>query len=165
MLFAKQAVLIPLLLVLAACASGPKYAKEKMSGQACISDDTSYANTALTPTQGSLRFQEVDDVQINGTDEPVCLAPGMHKFKIAVRTDFRKVNGFASLELKPDVSYWLRAKLTGSYGFGNAFNFQLIDVTDDKRVTVAEFSLDAEAQTFDFVYLPGRVPSLLVLPK
>lgn len=165
MLFARRTIPMALLLILTACASGPKYAKEKLPGQACISDDASYANRALTPTQGVLSFKEVDGVPIQGSEIPVCLAPGKHKFKLTVETDFRKLDGFADLELKPDMSYWLRAKLTGSFGLGNAFDFQLIDVTDDKRVTVAEFSIAAEAQTFNFIYLPGRVPSLLILPK
>lgn len=165
MQFFKQATLISVLLMLTACASSPKYAKEKLLGQTCISDDASYANRALSPTQGVVRFKEVDGVPIKEADAPVCLSPGKHKFRLTVNTDFRKLDGYADLELQSDVSYWLRAKLTGSFGFGNSFNFQLIDVTEDKRLTVAEFSIPAEAQTFDFIYVPGGVPSILILPK
>jgi hypothetical protein len=160
-----RTILVALLLTLTACASGPKQAKDKQPGQACVSDDASYANQAFTPTQGVLTFKEVDGVPIKGSETPVCLAPGKHKFKLAVSTDFRKLDGLAELELKPDASYWLRAKLNGSYGFGYAFDFQLLDVTADKRTTVAEFSIPAEAKTFDFIYVPGAVTPVLILPK
>lgn len=165
MSLATRTILIARLLTLTACASGPKQARDKQPGQACISDDARYANQAFTPTQGVLSFKEVDGVPIKGADASVCLAPGKHKFRLTVSTDFRKLDGFAELELKPDVSYWLRAKLNGSYGFGYAFDFQLLDVTDDKQITVAEFSIPAEAKTFDVIYVPGSVTPVLIHPQ
>lgn len=157
-------VLIALFLTLTGCASGPRQTEKRLPGQACIDDDASYANRGFTPTQGSLSFQAINDTPIR--DLPLCLAPGKHKIKLNVQTDFRKMDGVVELELKPDVSYWLRAKLNGSFGFGNAFDFQLLDVTDNKRVVVSEFSVPAEVQTFEFVYLPGgAVPILLIRQK
>jgi hypothetical protein len=158
-----RVALIALLFSLAACATGPRQTEKKSPGQACIDDDASYANRGFTPTQGSLSFQAVDGIPIK--DMPLCLSPGKHKIKLNVQTDFRKMDGVVELELKPDVSYWLRAKLNGSFGFGSAFDFQLFDVTDNKRVIVSEFSVPAEAQTFDFIYMPGAVVPVLILQK
>jgi hypothetical protein len=155
--------LIALFLTLTGCASGPRQTDKKLPGQACIDDDASYANRGFTPTQGSLSFQAVNDTPIKGT--PLCLAPGRHKIKLNVQTDFRKMDGVVELDLKSDVSYWLRAKLNGSFGFGNAFDFQLIDVTDNKRVIVSEFSVPAEVQIFEFIYIPGGVVPVLIRQK
>jgi hypothetical protein len=42
------------------------------------------------------------------------------------------------------------------------FDFQLIDVTADRRNVVAEFSLKAVAMNYDFIFVPGRTP--LIIP-
>lgn len=155
--------MIAVLLTLAGCASSPRQAEKKLPGQACIDDDASYVNRGFTPTQGSLSFQAVNDMPVKGT--PLCLAPGRHKIKLNVQTDFRRMDGVVELDLKPDTSYWLRAKLNGSFGFGNAFDFQLLDVTDNKRVLVSEFSVPAEVQTFEFIYIPGGIVPVLIRQK
>lgn len=152
--------LVALTLVFSGCATGPRQADQRLPGQSCIDDDASYANRGFTPTQGSLSFQAVNDTPIKGT--PLCVSPGRHKIKLNVQTDFRKMDGVVELDLKPDTSYWLRAKLNGSFGFGNAFDFQLIDVTDNKRAIVSEFSVPAEVQTFEFIYIPGGVVPVLI---
>lgn len=160
-------ILITAALALTGCASGPKLAKDRPPGQACISDDANSANTAFTPTQSFLRFEEVDGTPIKQSerDGPLCLTPGKHKFKLTASTDMRKLDGVVELDLKPDASYWLRAKLEGSWGFGNAFNFQLLDVTKEAHVVVTEFSIPAEAKRFDFVYIPGGAVPVLILPR
>lgn len=158
-------ILITAALALAGCASGPKLAKYVPVGQACISDDANTANIAFTPTQSFLRFEEVDGVPAQRSDAPLCLTPGKHKFKLTASTDFRKLDGVVDLDLKPDASYWLRAKLEGSWGFGGAFNFQLLDVTKETHVVVTEFSIPAEVKRFDFIYVPGGAVPVLILPN
>jgi hypothetical protein len=158
-----RTLLIVLTLILTGCASGPKYAKDRPPGQACISDDASFANNVMSPTQSVLNIQEVNGSPIKKEDIPVCLVPGKHKFKLYAWTDLRKMNGDVELELKPDVSYWLRAKLSGSWGFGDTFLFQLLDVSNEKQEVVAEFSVPASARSFEFIYVPGGTP--LVIPR
>ncbi len=161
----RKILLVALLIALVGCASGPKYAKNRLPGQACIDDDASYANKGFTPTQGSLSIQAVDGSAVGSNDMPICLTPGKHKFKINVQTDFRKTDGSIEFDLKANSSYWLRAKLEGSFGFGGAFEFQLIDITDNKREIATEVALPAEAQSFQFILLPGGVVPVLILPK
>lgn len=165
MSYLQKILVATLLVMLAACASGPKYAKSRLPGQACIDDDSSHANMSFTPTQGSMSIQAVDGTPVGSNDMPVCLAPGKHKFKVNVRTDFRKASGDIELDLKANSSYWLRARLEGSFGFGGAFEFQLIDATENKRDIVTTMALPAEAQTFQFLYLPGGAVPVLILPK
>lgn len=81
--------------------------------------------------------------------------------KVQAWTDLRKTEELIEVELAPNLSYWLRGKLNDS-SFSNAFDFQLIDVTDNKRNVIAEFSLKAVPRTFDFLFIPGKVP--LVIP-
>ncbi|WP_421956068.1 hypothetical protein [Polaromonas sp.] len=157
--------LAALLVTLGACASGPKLAQNRLPGQACIDDDASYANRGFTPTQGSMAIRAVDGSPVGSSGMPVCMSPGKHKFTVNVQTDFRKADGTIELDLKADASYWLRAKLQGAWGFGGAFEFQLIEVTDNKRDVVTELALPAEAQSFQFIYLPGGVVPVLILAK
>jgi hypothetical protein len=160
-----QIILFTTVLSLVGCASGPKPVKDRLASQACISDDANSANTAFTPTQSFLRFEEVDGVPVNRSDAPLCLTAGKHNFKLTADTDFRKLNGTVELDLKPDMSYWLRAKIEGSWGFGGAFDFKLLDVTSDEHVIVAEFSVPAEVKEFQFIYIPGGAVPVIILPK
>lgn len=142
----------------AGCASGPQYAKEMRSDQACISDDYSIWNDLTSPTQGMLRFIEIDGAPLKSGDRPVCVSAGKHKFKTTVTTDFRSNEGVIELDLKPNTTYWLRAKLNGSWGFGNAFDFQLLDVTDKKQDVVYTFSVDAKTRSFEMFISPNGTP-------
>lgn len=165
MLKSTQVFLIAIVLALAGCATGPKLIKDRSVGQACISDDAFYTNKGFTPTQSYLQFVEVNGVAVNPSDEPICLPPGKHRVKLFALTDFRKVEGLIDLDLEAEKSYWLRGKLQGSWGFGSAFDFQLLDVTNDKHVITTAFTLPAEAVRFEFIYIPGGVVPLLIIPK
>jgi hypothetical protein len=136
-----QIVLLFTVLSLAGCASGLKPVKDRIAGQACISDDANPANTSFSPTQSYLKFREIDGFWVNLNNEPLCVKAGKHTFKLTAETDFREVVAIVELDLKPDTSYWLRAKLEGSWGFGRAFDFQLLDVTNDEHVIVKKFSV------------------------
>jgi hypothetical protein len=138
------------------CTSAPKYAKERLPGQSCIDADSSPANASFSPTQAVVRIQEIDGVQ-NKSDGAICVAAGRHRIKIEAWTDFRKTAEIIELDLSPDLSYWLRGKLSDG-SWAGAFDFQLLDVTGDKRNVVGEFSLKAAAKSFDFLFIPGRVP-------
>lgn len=151
--------------LLTACASSPKVTKTRVAGMACISDDTSYANTALSPTQASLRFIEVNDQPIVDNNAPVCVAAGRHIFKLDVFTDFRQMAGKVELDLKADTDYWLRAKLNGKYGFGSAFDFTLHDLGQQPHGTAMAFSVPAEARNFKVMVIPGANPSVLLIPQ
>ncbi len=148
------------LVAMVGCASVPKYAKERLSGQACIDADSSTANASFTPTQAVVTILEIDGLQ-NKSDGPTCIVAGKHRFKVEAWTDFRKTAEIIELELSPDLSYWFRGKLNDG-SFARAFDFQLIDVTGDKRNIVAEFSLKAAPREFEFLFIPGRTP--LVIP-
>lgn len=117
------------------------------------------------PTHRSRQLKGSTIMEVDGVpqtaDSPVCVEPGRHKFKVNAWTDFRKTAEIIELELSPNLSYWLRGKLNdGSFSY--LFDFQLIDVTADRRNVVAEFSLKAVAMNYDFIVVPGRTP--LIIP-
>lgn len=116
----------------------------------------------FSATQGTLSFKAVNGEPIRDSAAPVCVPAGKHVFNIRVETDFRKMDGNVELELKPDRSYWLRAKLTGRFGFGGDFDFTLMDVSDNKQVTVSTFSTPAQSKSFNFILIPGSAVPILM---
>lgn len=156
----KQVLVLSLMLSLVGCASAPRYASDRRPDQACIDADSSRANASFTPTQGVVTIAEIDG-RPHEADGPVCVSSGKHQMKVRAWTDFRKTEEVVELELGPNVSYWLRGKLNDG-SFASAFDFQLIDVTGENRLVVSEFSLKAVPRSFDFMFIPGKVP--LVIP-
>lgn len=126
---------IALIVSLTGCATSPIYPKYKEKNAACVKGDTANFIKFFSDGEAHVQINEIDGIPTD-SDDPYCFAPGKHRIGVSAHNNHQSVYDYVDLEFSAGKQYWLHANLRGI-----SFVFQLVDITNQPEIIVADFKL------------------------